>query len=179
MSAPHALSMGPSRQNATPPKAWVEARCLWVGKICLSSGDVHVEVIYSSISWLPKIWCICHLTANNILSWNKQLVMMKHSSVFINDAAEAGRLIKEMPSKGPIYGAFRYAVDVPDMLGEFSNTDSHKSWFLPQMVSNLNLRHQCSMLHHSSFFLLILSSTCLFLYSSLLCCSVWWPSLVR
>ena len=50
----------------------------------------------------------------------EQLVMMKHSSVFINDAAEAGRLIKEMPSKGSIYGAFRYAVTVPDMLGESS-----------------------------------------------------------
>lgn len=43
---------------------------------------------------------------------------MKHACVFINDAAEAGRLIKEMPSKGPIYGAFRYNVEVPDLLGE-------------------------------------------------------------
>lgn len=43
--------------------------------------------------------------------------MMKHSSVFINDAAEAGRLIKEMPSKGPIYAAFRYDAAVPDLLG--------------------------------------------------------------
>lgn len=57
----------------------------------------------------------------------KQLVMMKHSSVFINDAAEAGRLIKEMPSKGSIYGAFRYDVTVPDMLGEFDNGDFYKS----------------------------------------------------
>jgi hypothetical protein len=55
----------------------------------------------------------------------KQLVMMKHSSVFINDAAEAGRLIKEMPSKGSIYGAFRYDVTVPDMLGEFYKRDSY------------------------------------------------------
>jgi hypothetical protein len=45
-----------------------------------------------------------------------KLVMMKHSSVFINDAKEAGRLIKDMPSKGPIYGAFRYDVNVPDLL---------------------------------------------------------------
>ena len=44
--------------------------------------------------------------------------MMKHSSVFINDADEAGRLIKEMPSKGPIYAAFRYDANVPDLLGE-------------------------------------------------------------
>lgn len=48
----------------------------------------------------------------------KQLVMMKHSSVFINDADEAGRLIKEMPSKGSIYAAFRYDANVPDLLGE-------------------------------------------------------------
>ena len=47
--------------------------------------------------------------------------MMKHSSVFINDSAEAGRLITEMPSKGPIYGAFRYDGNVPDMLGKYCN----------------------------------------------------------
>jgi cytochrome P450 len=45
-----------------------------------------------------------------------QLVMMKHSSVFINDAAEAGRLMEEMPSKGQIYSPFRYDANIPDML---------------------------------------------------------------
>lgn len=54
-----------------------------------------------------------------------QLLMMKHSSVFINDSAEAGRLIQEMPSKGPIYSAFRYDTNVPDMLGTSLRRKTH------------------------------------------------------
>jgi hypothetical protein len=54
---------------------------------------------------------------------------MKHSSVFINDADEAGRLIKEMPSKGSIYAAFRYDANVPDLLGE-RNAEDCLSYFI-------------------------------------------------
>jgi cytochrome P450 len=41
---------------------------------------------------------------------------MKHSSVFVNDAVEAGRLVGEMTAKGPIYSAFRFDSNVPDLL---------------------------------------------------------------
>jgi cytochrome P450 len=42
--------------------------------------------------------------------------MMKHASVFINDSAEAGRLLEEMTIKGAIYNAFRYDANIPDLL---------------------------------------------------------------
>lgn len=45
-----------------------------------------------------------------------QLVMMKNASVFINDGQEAARLLDEMPSKGPIYAAFRLDPKIPDIL---------------------------------------------------------------
>jgi len=41
---------------------------------------------------------------------------MKHSSVFINDSKEAGRMMGEMTCKGPIYAAFRFDPNVPDIL---------------------------------------------------------------
>lgn len=41
---------------------------------------------------------------------------MQMSSVFINDAQEAARLVKDMPSKGPIYNAFRLNPAIPDIL---------------------------------------------------------------
>lgn len=86
---------------------------------CESSAKQHIYLVYPAYT--------TQSSHNDQYSIMKQLVMMKHSSVFINDAAEAGRLIKEMPSKGSIYGAFRYDVTVPDMLGEFSNRDLYKS----------------------------------------------------
>ena len=86
-----------------------------------SSHYLYFLILYlppfHSFSFVSFLFC-CHL----------KLLMMKHSSVFINDAKEAGRLINEMPSKGSIYGAFRYDSNVPDMLGAFVIS----SLFFPQ-----------------------------------------------
>ncbi len=45
-----------------------------------------------------------------------QLVLMKHASIFINDAEETGRIFNLLPTKGPIYDIFRYNKAVPDIL---------------------------------------------------------------
>lgn len=45
-----------------------------------------------------------------------QLVLMKHASVFINDANEAAAVLSDFQSKGKIYGGFRFDPEVPDML---------------------------------------------------------------
>ena len=100
-----------------------------INEICLSSGEAHGKAVRSGIYDIYLVYpeYTTQSSHNEQYPIMKQLVMMKHSSVFINDAAEAGRLIKEMPSKGSIYGAFRYDVTVPDMLGEFFNTDFYRS----------------------------------------------------
>lgn len=41
---------------------------------------------------------------------------MKQSSIFVNDAREVAKVIKEFPSKGRIYGPFRYDINIPDIL---------------------------------------------------------------
>ena len=56
MSSSHALSFGPSWQDASSTQAWVEARCLRINEICLSSGEAHVKAQWSSISCLPSIY---------------------------------------------------------------------------------------------------------------------------
>lgn len=45
-----------------------------------------------------------------------QLVMFQHSSVFINDAEEAGHLFNTIKTKGIIYDIFRYMKNTPDMI---------------------------------------------------------------
>lgn len=45
-----------------------------------------------------------------------QLVMMKHSSIFVNDAEDIAKLFLSMPSKGGMYDVFRYNKAIPDML---------------------------------------------------------------
>ena len=56
-----------------------------------------------------------------------QLVLFKHSSVFINDAEEAGDLLTKMNSKGLIYDIFRYVKTVPDMLASDGENWSMRS----------------------------------------------------
>lgn len=52
-----------------------------------------------------------------------QLVLMNHASVFINDAKLAGRVINQMKTKGPMYNAFRFDPNTPDILA--SDGDPH------------------------------------------------------
>lgn len=41
---------------------------------------------------------------------------MQNTSIFINDANEVGKVLREFPSKGRIYGPFRFDANIPDML---------------------------------------------------------------
>lgn len=45
-----------------------------------------------------------------------QLLLMNHSSIFVNDSAEAGRVLREIPSKGSIYHVFRFDSSIPDLM---------------------------------------------------------------
>eukprot|EP01035_Chromulina_nebulosa_P038733 gene38733-52320_t len=45
-----------------------------------------------------------------------QLIISSQSSVFVNDPLEVGNVLREVPTKGRIYGAFRYDPRVPDIL---------------------------------------------------------------
>ena len=56
-----------------------------------------------------------------------QLVLMKNNSVFINDAEEAAKILRNHEYKGPIYDAFRYDKDTPDMFA--SDGDDHEIRF--------------------------------------------------
>lgn len=56
-----------------------------------------------------------------------QLVLMKNNSVFIDDAKEAAKIIEKYDHKGPIYNAFRYDKDTPDMFA--SDGDDHELRF--------------------------------------------------
>ena len=56
-----------------------------------------------------------------------QLVLMKNNSVFIDDAKEAAKILRSYDHKGPIYNAFRYDKDTPDMFA--SDGDDHELRF--------------------------------------------------
>jgi cytochrome P450 len=73
-----------------------------------------------------------------------QLLMMKHSSIFINDSAEAGRLIAEMPSKGSIYSAFRYDEKVPDMLASDGESWLVRRTALAPALANMKMINEDS-----------------------------------
>jgi len=45
-----------------------------------------------------------------------QLVLMKRSIVFCNDATEAGKILNDIPTKGIIYSMFRLKPTVPDLM---------------------------------------------------------------
>jgi cytochrome P450 len=45
-----------------------------------------------------------------------QLALMKHASIFVNDAEEAARILNECDPKGPIYNSFRFDPNTPDIL---------------------------------------------------------------
>lgn len=87
------------------------------------SGDSISREAHSVFSSIRTSNLFIYLSLSTLIL--PQLLMMKHSSVFINDSAEAGRLIQEMPSKGPIYSAFRYDTNVPDMLGTSLRRKTH------------------------------------------------------
>jgi cytochrome P450 len=71
-----------------------------------------------------------------------QLVMMKHSSVFINDASEAGRLMEEMPSKGQIYSPFRYDANIPDMLASDGEAWNVRRKALGPVLANIKFSNE-------------------------------------
>lgn len=60
---------------------------------------------YFRLEWCERAQGPCH-----------QVLYSSNSSVFINDAAEAARLIHCMPTKGDIYKPFRLNPNIPDML---------------------------------------------------------------
>jgi len=45
-----------------------------------------------------------------------QLVIVKHASVFVNDAEEVVRVLNEVPCKGALYNGFRFDGRLPDIL---------------------------------------------------------------
>lgn len=68
-----------------------------------------------------------------------QLVMMKHSSVFINAADLTKKLFEKLPSKGPIYEVFRYNKNVPDMLASDGDAWKLRSSHLREALTNVKL----------------------------------------
>ena len=41
---------------------------------------------------------------------------MNHNAIFVNDPVVAAEIIDTVPTKGPIYGAYRYDQSLPDIL---------------------------------------------------------------
>ena len=67
---------------------------------------------------------------------------MKHSSVFINDAQEAGKLLQEIPSKGAIYNAFRYDANIPDLLASDGPAWEVRNKALSPALSNIHIANE-------------------------------------
>jgi cytochrome P450 len=65
-----------------------------------------------------------------------QLVLMKHSSIFINDSVEAVRVLNTLPEKGPIYDIFRYDKKVPDTLASDGDDWKQRSTYLRSALMN-------------------------------------------
>ena len=72
-----------------------------------------------------------------------QLVFMNQSSVFINDAEEAVRVLKKFQSKGDIYKVFRLNPEIPDVLAsDGEEAFTRRSLFGPALDS-ARLESQC------------------------------------
>eukprot|EP01036_Dinobryon_divergens_P044954 gene44954-60005_t len=66
-----------------------------------------------------------------------QLLMMKHVSVFINDCKEAARALLEFKDKGPIYTAFRFDPNIPDLFAsDNQNWASRHKALTPALVAS-------------------------------------------
>ena len=68
-----------------------------------------------------------------------QLVLMKNNSVFINDAAEAAKILQDCDHKGPIYSAFRYDKDTPDMFASDGEDYNLRSKRLKPALNSMRL----------------------------------------
>lgn len=68
-----------------------------------------------------------------------QLVLMKHSSIFINDANEAAAVLSEFHAKGKMYGAFRFDTSIPDMLASEGNAHELRRKSLSPALANMRL----------------------------------------
>lgn len=75
-----------------------------------------------------------------------QLLMMKHSSVFINDASLAKQVLEDLPTKGSLYNAYRYDQNVPDILASDGNDYKLRVDALKSSFENLKIPK-----NHSSF----------------------------
>jgi len=65
-----------------------------------------------------------------------QLLVSTQSSVFVNDPAEVGRVIREIPTKGRIYSVFRYDQSIPDIMAcDFESYTMRKSILGPSLES--------------------------------------------
>lgn len=64
---------------------------------------------------------------------------MQHASVFLNDAVEVARAVECMPNKGPIYAAFRYDQQIPDILACEGDAYSKRSQYLAPAIENMRL----------------------------------------
>ena len=69
-----------------------------------------------------------------------QLVLMKHASIFINDADEAANVLRDFHSKGKIYTAFRYDAKTPDILASDGPAHRLRSEYLGPALRNLYLK---------------------------------------
>ena len=72
-----------------------------------------------------------------------QLVFMSQSSVFINDAEEAVRVLKKFQSKGDIYKVFRLNPDIPDVLASDGEDASTRRRLFGPALDNSRLNSQC------------------------------------
>jgi hypothetical protein len=65
---------------------------------------------------------------------------MNQASIFVNDAAEAGRIVREVPSKGRIYSTFRFDPAVPDILACDFETHTIRKDALGPAIESLRLK---------------------------------------
>jgi hypothetical protein len=68
-----------------------------------------------------------------------QLVMMKHSSIFVNAADVTKNLFEKLSIKGPIYEIFRYNKVIPDMLASDGDDWKLRSTHLREALINTKL----------------------------------------
>jgi cytochrome P450 len=68
-----------------------------------------------------------------------QLVLMKHSSVFVDSSLEAGYVMQDAPEKGPMYNMFRFDQAIPDLYASDGDEWKIRSEGLSEALRNIEL----------------------------------------
>ena len=99
----------------------------------------HLEKMLSPLKHERRL-AVCDAARSEV----HQLVVVKHASIFVNTGTEATRILNELTTKGPIYNAYRFFMNQPDLFA--SDHDAWKARFdvMGEALNNITMPNEDS-----------------------------------